>query len=519
MGPGADRRPPAAELLFVHKFAHSDSLSHSEREERRSIATHVQTWRKKQKAKTVTTGRVRFEHQLKAKLHSIDKPSPVETNGSTLSSAIPLLAPTSEAEFDVVSVLHPGALSINLPGQGIDPFLTSAIKLDEQTHMLLQYYIRVIYPSRFHAETRARSAEKHQFHLAENEVIRDCLENELHMITLLTSTASRMQYLEKTPVKEDTDVYMHRALKALRRYVAAGPMASTQLVFDMFHLFTAEAYRFNNAGAKVHLKASKAIIEQMGGQEALQRLNPHLIETLVIGDLFVAAEDLSAPIFECTFDPGFGTAKYLGLATGNFRTQMGVRLLNPAQHAIVSSQTYQVVREIIECVKVAVCTSAVQEPPSKALRWLHLRNLSIRHHLLCMNSEDPRSMALHTALQMWILIAFTRMGPVRTTKVMAPKLRNMLLKIVWKSWVGHEDIYAWILSIGAMAARETVLEKWFTEQIVCLPTGDEFCSIEQLRQFSEQFFYVDSIQSTWLGRLAEQIILARSPIMQSVSIR
>ena len=412
--------------------------------------------------------------------------------------------------------MDPRTLSVHVPGTGIDPFDTSSTKFDEQTYILLQYYIKVVYPSRFHAETRSRSAQKHQFHLAENEVIRDCLENELHMITLLTSTASRMQYMERTPVKEGTDIYMHRALKALRRYVAETPVASTQLVFDMFHLFTAEAYRFNNAGAKVHLRAAKVIIDQMGGQAALQKANPHLIETLVIGDLFVAAEDLSSPILECTFDPGFGTAKHLSLTTGTFRTQIGLRLLNPAQVAIISPQTYQIVKEIIECVKVAIVTSTLQEPPSQALRWLHLRNLAIRHHLSYMPAEDPRTRALHTALQMWILIAFTRMGPVRTAKVMAPKLIDMLLKIGRQSWFGHEDIYTWILSIGAIAARETLFEKWFTDQMVRLPLSEELASMEKLRQFSKQFFYLDSIQSKWLERLAKQVGLARNSRTHSV---
>lgn len=142
--------------------------------------------------------------------------------------------------------------------------------------------------------------------------------------------------MEGTPAKEGTDTYMHRALKALRSHVEESPVASTQLVFDMFHLFTAEAYRFNNAGAKVHLRAAKAIIGQMGGQATLQKANSHLVETLVIGDLLIAAEEISAPVFDCTFDPGFGTAIHLNLSTGSFRTQVSLRLLNPVQDAIVS---------------------------------------------------------------------------------------------------------------------------------------------------------------------------------------
>jgi hypothetical protein len=518
MAPEAGRHTQAPELLFVHKFAHSASLSHSQREEKRSIATHVQSWRKKQKLKTAAAGQVKFQHHLRAKSQSVDGTSSPDADDGTRADPVQLLVPEAAVSRITLNATHPRALTVKASGHSIDPFDTSSTKFDEQTYILIQYYLKVVYPSRFHAETRSQSPQKHQFHLAENEVIRDCLENELHMVTLLTSTASRMQHMEGTPLKQGTDIYMQRALRALRNYVAESPVASTQLVFDMFHLFTAEAYRFNNAAANVHLKAAKMIIEQMGGQATLQRAHPHLIETLVIGDLFVAAEDLAAPVFECTFDPGFGTAKHLGLTTGKFRTQMGLRLLNPVQSAIVNSQTYQVVKEVIECVKVAVVTSALQEPPSEALRWLHLRNLSIRHHLLCMTSDDPRTTALHTALQMWILFAFTRMGPVRTTKVMAPKLRDMLLKTDWQSWVSHEDIYAWILSIGAMAARETLHENWFVDQILRLCIIEDLASLDELRKLAEQFFYLDNIQSIWLERLARQLSLARSSSMNSVSV-
>jgi hypothetical protein len=130
-----------------------------------------------------------------------------------------------------------------------------------------------------------------------------------------------------------------------------------------------------------------------------------------------------------------------------------------------------------------------------------------------MAPEDPRTAILHTAIQMWILCAFTRMGPVRTTKVIAPKLKGMLSKMAWQHWKGHEDIYAWILSIGATASRETPLEPWFVEKMmIVMPGRGDLSTFEQLREFSEQFFYLHSIQLPWLERLAEQLDLMASSV-------
>jgi hypothetical protein len=516
MAQEADIQTNMTDLLFVHKFVDSSSLTHSRRAEKHSIASHVQSWRRRQKVKAVTTRQGKSKQPLKAKPESIEATSSPGHEVSLpliLSEAALSDTKSPPAVLNRTRSVHPGTHSLNLPEKTLDPFDASAVRLDEQAHMLLQYYIKVIFPSRFHAETRIRPAVKHQFDLAEQEVVRECLRNELHMITLLASSASRMQYMEKVPVQNGTDVYMQRALRALRLYVDEGPVASIQLVFDIYHLFTAEAYRFNNAAAKVHLKAAKVVVDQLGGQGILQKINPHLVETLAIGDLFVAAEDLSAPVFGRTFDPGFGTARLLRLETGLFRTQMGLRLLHPSQTAIVDAQTYQIVKEIIECVKIAVSTSEMPDPRSKALRWLHRRNLGIRHHLLSMTPEDPRTAALHAALQMWILCAFTRMGPVRTTKVMAPKLEGMLSKMTWQDWKGHEDIYAWILSIGAIASRETPLEPWFVEKMVIVMPGHfDLSTFEQLRQFSDQFFYLHSIQRPWLERLAEKLDLMTSSV-------
>jgi len=131
--------------------------------------------------------------------------------------------------------------------------------LDNQTHLLLQYNIKVIFASTWHTETRTRPAAEHVFRSAEVRVVRGCLEKEVDMTTLMASMASRMENYEKINVEGGTDAFMFRASQVLRKHMAKKSVTDEELAMGMFHLCCAESYRLNTVGALVHLRACKKI--------------------------------------------------------------------------------------------------------------------------------------------------------------------------------------------------------------------------------------------------------------------
>jgi hypothetical protein len=222
----------------------------------------------------------------------------------------------------------------------------------------------------------------------------------------MASMASRIENYEKVNVEGGADTFMFRALQALRKHMAKKSVADEELVLDMFHLCCAESYRLNTVGALVHLWACKKIVDTLGG---LHAIDAHLAESLSISDLFVTAEQLMAPVFERGFDPGFGTSAQLALPKSLADDgTTGVRLLQFFQEC-GAWETYQLIQEIIECVNVARKTLDLKDAPD-AIRWLHLRTLAVRLQIAAASPTDPLLRVLYTALSMWMLQVFTRLG-------------------------------------------------------------------------------------------------------------
>ena len=86
------------------------------------------------------------------------------------------------------------------------------------------------------------------------------------MYSLLASMASRMQNLEHWSVAPPTDLYIHKTLVALRRYLdTRQARIETAVFYDMFFLCTAEAYWYNMAGFSFTMLSSACRAHSMPG--------------------------------------------------------------------------------------------------------------------------------------------------------------------------------------------------------------------------------------------------------------
>ena len=98
-----------------------------------------------------------------------------------------------------------------------------------------------------------------------------------------------------------TSAYTHKALVALRRYLATHPpVIEHRVIHDIYFLCLAEAYRYDKPGYMAHLRAVKYLVDRVGG---LGSLDEHTKETFILGDVYLGAERLDAPFFPLDWNP------------------------------------------------------------------------------------------------------------------------------------------------------------------------------------------------------------------------
>jgi hypothetical protein len=179
----------------------------------------------------------------------------------------------------------------------------------------------------------------------------------------------------------------------------------------------------------------------------------------------------------------------------------------------------EAVRETAECLWVLrYAPKGSPDATKHAAKWLHWRNLAVRHRLLALNYSDPSLDAIRVALLMWILTSMVPLGLKRLGNLIAPTLHLMLRNAgrALDQYKGLFEVRMWVLTIGAMCSIiDSEDEKWFVEQLVeigfvvnirrfqqAYPTTD---TLDALQGFQERFFYYDSVQRPRLERLARFI--------------
>ena len=487
-------------LLWVHKDPTSKSFSNSDAIERASIYSHVQKLRLRK--------RRRNAQQCKGKPKQ-DNQLTIQQNGQR------------NGHLNVQQkVEHNGELSLRMMvqpnGDTIDPFDSICVPMDMEMHSLLQYYVSVMHPGG-HTKTDSRTTRlllrcSQMFRSTAMSVIQDCMSNEMAMYSLLASVVSHGETFKSIYSNRKADEYMSKALKVFRTHLNYSPVVDEGLVLSIFHLSCAEMYRCNLDAAQVHMKVIERLINEMGG---LSKIDPDFMEILVIGELYLATEQIRPSVFQRMYDPGpppdhLTPAMVQTWSPEPFPTELGQRLLCPSHSDIVTDELALIVCDMIESVGVMHHIWSLDLHDPSSLRWIYFRNLSIRHRLLGVQVEDPRSNALRMCLLIWIMLTTTLCGAKRTGHRLAPVLREIILEIDDASWESHRDVEVWILIIGALASVEAGDEThtWFIDRILEATAGwrCRFGSKEHwLWQFSREFFYLDRIQRTSLSRLAKEL--------------
>ena len=396
--------------------------------------------------------------------------------------------------------------SIGFSGESIDPFNVTTAKLDTSVLQLLHYYVHVLVPSKWHVDSQSNQ-KLARIDAASRGVIKGCLTDELHMYSLLASMASRMQNLEHWSAAPRTDLYIHKALVALRRYIDTKPAhIETQVFYDMFFLCTAEAYRYNLEASMTHLRAIARLVEVEGGLNQLE--NHMLLETLVQGDIMLAVEQLSQPVFPLTWDPGsFPHGRWEVIKTITPLQGLGRAIL---EDATLLPTLRTIIHDVIQCAQVAQYVWTHPRSPKSDLEWIFLRYLAILHRLLTHKCPSWETEAFRIALIMWLMIVMTSLGIRRSVKRIVPQMKLALLaseREVEKQKDSKERIgvVLWILTVGSVASAGTLDEQWFVSRLVKAADQLHLWGMAQMRRFLSGYFFLDSAQSASLSILVEKL--------------
>ena len=518
--PDDTHRPRRTELLWVEQDSTANSAAQNVPHTRRLINSHVQRFSKNSQrpikargfhAKSATFQRWTLDKSAESSGQSERSRSSSSDEPSTILSGDDSQTPPSQHppanlnSSSWVNRLVHLSRSVGFTGEAIDPFNATTAELDPLVLKLLHYYIDVLVPSKWHVDSLSKQ-KLARVEAASKGVIKGCLEDELHMYSLLASMASRMQNLEQWPAVLPTDMYVHRALVALRRYIGAKPSRiEMQVFYDMFFLCTAEAYRYNLAASMTHLRAIAQLVKVAGGLNQLE--NHMLLETLVQGDIMLAVEQLSTPVFPLTWDPGpFPHAQWETIKTITPLRHLGQAVL---EDATLPPLLRTMIHDVIQCVKVAQYVWTHPQSPKGDLEWVFLRYLAILYRLLTFDTISWHTEAFRIALVMWLMIVMTSLGIRRSIKMIVPRLKQALLasesEVEEQSWDERPGLVLWILTAGSFASVGSDDEPWFVSGLAGVAGRLGLRNKAQLRDFLGHYFFLDSAQSARLSVLADKL--------------
>jgi hypothetical protein len=408
----------------------------------------------------------------------------------------------------------------------IDPFQNSAVRLDAQTVQLLQYYRDRYHPAVWHAETRATPRGNYAFQTSAKEVIQSALASDVDMYALLACMASRLEYIDRQP-GQNVDEYLGKALAATRRVLKErakhGPKSHEEILMIIFHLYATEGYRNNVSEARIHMRGAKTIVQLLGGLSKLR--DPQMRELLVTGDGLLSAMTLQPCELPCEFDPG----SYLAATSSELRFDSDYDLINIAtalhnrpDTSFIPESFNQLIEETAEINW--VLQQAKDGTPlasTHAMRWLQIRNMAVRHHLLAVVTQDSRLDIFRATLVLWIVTTTTMLGQQRLGARMAPQIRAKLERggHSGQAWGVDTNIKAWVLSLCAMCAISGSLdETWFINELEMVisssGTGNRNVSEEMilgnLVGLQQQFFYHEAVYGPRAQHLATKMSSNRS---------
>ena len=453
------------QFLFINKTPRSKSLSHSKPEERFNIHSHVHS----------------KHHKNKRAIKIFQSPTE-RTNGQGL--VVPEDRDRERGPWNVAF----GSKSVGLispilaqPGMSYpDPFDCAAISIDPQEHRLLQYPFPAFIRISFTAEAMSMEPEAivyrdFRHRKAITDRLQRCIVDQLTLYSTLAFCANCVRWAvgEQAIPDRPTEYYNLKAIEVLKHRLCKSDAApDSWLVMAIYALGVSDMWARNYEASTSHLQIIRHFVLKIGGMNSLE---PYLMESLILGDKYLAIGKFAPPILPFDWDPGrfpkqkwskltanvdFSTLGSGALASGFFELDRST--LNPEVLAIVG--------DILEALRVAYCLDTprrISDPESQ--HWLFLRNQAFVYRLLILPTKPGTLQeCCRVALLVWLLKITAYFGPPLTAKRLLSRLKAAICDLDDEDLQRRPEaeLLFWIQCLGAMTAEYTVEREWFLRQTV-----------------------------------------------------
>lgn len=427
-------------------------------------------------------------------------------------------------------------------GGYFDPFDGTVVQIDEWAHTLISYYMMVVIPSIFRADSQATKAQllnqsRHNSALFED--IQNCLSDRAHFYALLTSATSRMLRVEGKllipPKAQGTRIrgpeeFKTLALQALRSRLL-NAQVDTLMVQDVYRLFASELMAGNYEAAHVHFVALSQMVEAIGG---LHKLNSYTMERMILIDIFSAVQRASSPQLELTWDPGplpcCINNHIIHICEDSSLAELGQTLLKLARANNFHPILLQTISDLIPLSQAHLVTwQTISSPPGSpppftkrittspppytpdGMHILLLRRTALEHRLLSLSLPPSDYIQEAVRLTTILFTGMTFADPARrtVTSSIRSRLRETLMETNFQTslWWPQTSLLLWISCIGSLASEESgdqELSAWFGRLAARCKVAEGLADLDAVEEVLGGFLWLEETQSDALGKLVEK---------------
>lgn len=259
------------------------------------------------------------------------------------------------------------------------------------------------------------------------------------------------------------EFYVLKAIEALKIRLETAEVVDTWLILSIYALAVSEMWAQNNGAATAHLKMTRHLVTQFGG---LTKLDPYLMESILLCDKYVAIGKSEAPIFPLDWEPGSLSAQKML----KIQTEVEPLLSNLAQgffdleKHILDPEMLQIIDDIRVCAQASQQIGSQETKDPSDQHWLFLRHQAIFYRLLSLSTRTEIQGCCRIALIVWLLKITGYFGAQRWSKRLLPGLKAAIIRLESAGEWCPLVLMFWMTSLGAMTAEYTDERDWFLKR-------------------------------------------------------
>jgi hypothetical protein len=405
----------------------------------------------------------------------------------------------------------------------VNPFKCFTALINPWTYSLAKYFETDVLPIAALKHNHLRGVLASRDIAQEGRsLIQGCFVTQVHMIALLACVTSRMKHVSmiRLPRNDMPEYYTVKAIQVLQKHLDRGGEITDHLLRDIHFLATVESYIGNFQAVRTYYKLARYLVTRAGG---FDQFAPHVYESLISGDFFLAACTGNPPIFERDRDPGSLTGPWLTNFTGS-RLHSALALVDTVLQAIA--------QDIISYTRVLQHFEITTPKPRSQDLWVYERRSALIHRLLSVPLIQNENKSGHTALKLLqeccriaLLIWTAHSGQkldlitrkIKNSRIIIPgsatRMRLVFEQVIkYQHEISHPDpalseekdvLLLWVAAVGALASivpdDVDCFERGFLHFAATLGIGTE----KALRDMVEGHLPLNVIVPGALSKLSE----------------